>query len=82
MLLLLKYWKLGAIALILVSYPLVAWYYYDKGKSVEYAACEKARFEAFQLGSESRKEIDINVKRLTVTDVDKLLTDNQWMRQH
>lgn len=82
MIYLLKYWKLGALALILISYPLVAWYYYGKGKDVEFAACEKAKFEAYQVGAESRKEIDVHVKRLSVTDVDKLLTANEWMRTH
>jgi len=82
MIYLLKYWKLGVVAILLMGYIPVSWYYYNKGKSVEFAACEKARFEAFQLGSESRKEIDIHVKRLSVSDVDALLVDNNWMRKH
>lgn len=82
MLWLLKYWKLGIVAALILGYIPLGMYYYAKGKNVEFQACEKAKFEAFQQGAGSRKEIDVKVKRLSASDVDKLLKSNEWMRTH
>ena len=50
------------------------------GKDISFRACEKEKFEAFQLGSNSRKEIDIDVQRLSNSDVVKHLADGKWLR--
>lgn len=65
----LSYIKLGLVAILIIGYLPAMWYYYEKGKNVQFQVCEAEKFEAYQLGSESRKEIDIDVQRLTVNDV-------------
>lgn len=53
---------------------------YEQGKSDREIICTKEKLDAYASGAESRKEIDIKVKRLSISDVDKLLSDNGWMR--
>ncbi len=85
---LLTHWKpiLAGVSALLIGlglgYKIGHWQGVDKGEANGFAACEKEKFEAFQKGAESRKEIDVKVKRLSASDVDKLLTANEWMRTH
>lgn len=50
------------------------------GKDISFRACELEKFQAFQLGSNSRKEIDIDVQRLSNSDVVRHLDDGKWLR--
>ena len=53
---------------------------YEAGVSDQKTICTKEKLDAYASGAESRKEIDIQVKRLSVSDIDKLLADNEWLR--
>ena len=77
----LKYWKLGLIGILLAGYIPYGWFKHHQGREEEFKVCELAKFEAFQHGSETRKAIDIKVKRLSVSDVDAALSAGGWMRQ-
>ena len=50
------------------------------GKDISFRACEKEKFEAFQTGANSRKEIDVDVKRLSYSDVVDKLAADKWLR--
>ena len=53
---------------------------YEQGVSEQKTICTKEKLDAYASGAESRKEIDINVTRLSTDDAFKLLDDIGMLR--
>jgi len=53
---------------------------FRQGKAEERQTCEIEKIEAYEQGLKLKETVDLEVKRLSVSDVDKLLAANDWMR--
>lgn len=53
---------------------------FRQGKAEERQTCEQEKIEAYEQGLKLRETVDLEVKKLSVSDVDRILADNDWMR--
>ncbi len=53
---------------------------YRQGLAEERKTCEVEKVHEYERGVKLSEQVDIEIKRLTLDDVDRLLAANDWMR--
>jgi len=53
---------------------------YRQGRAEERKVCEVEKVHEYERGVKLSEQVDIEIKRLTLDDVDRLLASNNWLR--